>query len=128
MNLMKTSRALAAIAFAAMGFAFPAEAAVTAFFSTTADCLGTASAPFVTSGPVVKVSLCATSTTPTATCGHTIVLQSAANESGRFNVTARALGPNYPDPNSEVNLTPLAINNPATTADFGGAPLIIDYQ
>ena len=120
MNLMKTSRALAAIAFATLGFAFPAQAAITTFFSTTANCLGTATAPFATSGAAVQVSLCATTTAPTATCGHTIVLQSAAAESGRFNVTARALGPNYPDANSEVILTPLAINNPAATADFGG--------
>ena len=120
MNLIKTSRTLAAIAFATLGFIFPAEAAITTFFSTTSNCLGASSASFATSGPVVQVSLCATTTATTAMCGHTILLQSATGESGRFVVNARTLGANYPDPNSEVSLTPSAINNPATVADFGG--------
>ena len=122
MNLIKTSRTLAAIAFATLGFVFPAEAAIATFFSTTSNCLGATSASFATSGPTVQVSLCATTTAPApaAMCGHTILLQSAAGESGRFTVTARALGANYPDANSEVSLTPNAINNPATVADFGG--------
>lgn len=124
MNLIKTSRALAAIAFATLGFALPAEAAISTFFSTTSNCLGATSAGFATSGPTVQVSLCATTTAPTATCGHSIVLQSAsAGESGAFKVTARALGSNYADPNSEVLLTPLSINNPPIAADFGGTTL-----
>ena len=124
MNLIKTSRALAAVAFATLGFALPAEAAISTFFSTTSNCLGATSAGFATSGPTVQVSLCATTTAPTATCGHSIVLQSAsAGESGAFKVTARALGSNYADPNSEVLLTPLSINNPPIAADFGGTTL-----
>src|SRR5207344_3562858 len=86
-----------------------------------ATCAGASSANFSTSGPTVQVSVCMTTTAPTATCGHTIVLQSAAGESGRFVVVSPVtLGSGYSDPNSEVNQTPLAINNPPIVADFGG--------
>ena len=65
----------------------------------------------------MQVSLCMTTTT-TATCGHTIVLQAAAGESGRFFVvTPFSLGSSYSDPNSEVQQLPLSINNP-----FVGTP------
>jgi hypothetical protein len=62
-----------------------------------------------------------TTTAPTATCGHTVVLQSAVGEGGRFTVVDPfTLGANYSDPNSVPTPTPLAINNPPTVADFGG--------
>lgn len=120
MNLLKIFRTVVAISFATLGLVSQSQAAVTTFFSAGTSCGGAASANFATSGPTVQVSLCATTTAPTAMCGHTILLQSATGESGNFTVTARALGANYPDPNSEVSLTPSAINNPATVADFGG--------
>ena len=118
MNLMKTSRTLAAIAFATLGFAFPAQATVTAFFSTTPNCLGANSASFSTGGAAVPVSLCMTTTTE-ATCGHTVVLQSAVGESGKFVVTSSTLGAAFSDPNSTVAPLPLPINSPPIIADLG---------
>lgn len=122
MNLTKIIRIAAVFFTAALGFASPSQAAVTAFFSAGPTCGGASSASFSTGGPAVQVSLCMTTTAPTATCGHTIVLQAAAaGESGRFVVTAPVtLGSGYSDPNSEVSQLPLAVNNPATVADFGG--------
>lgn len=122
MNLTKIFRIAALCFAAAIGFSPPAHAAVTAvIFSAGATCAGPASASFSPGGQAVQVSLCMTTTAPTATCGHTIVLQSAVGESGRFFATAPVtLGPNYTDPNNEVSLLPLAINNPPTVADFGG--------
>ena len=121
MNLIKTSRTLAAIAFATLGFSSTSQAAVNAFFSAGSTCTGATSALFSPAGPTVQVSLCMTTTSPTATCGHTIVLQSAVGESGRFLVTSPVtLGAGYSDPNSEVAQLPLAINNPHIVADLGG--------
>ena len=122
MNLTKIFRIAAVLFAAAMGFASPAHAAVTATFSAGATCGNATSASYSTGGPAVQVSLCMTTTAPTTTCGHTIVLQSAsAGESGRFVVTAPVtLGSGYSDPNSEVSQLPLAINNPPLVADFGG--------
>ena len=122
MNLTKIFRIAAICLAAAAGFLPPAQAAVTSvFFSAGAGCSGASSASFSPGGAPVQVSLCMTTTAPTATCGHTIVLQSAVNESGRFFATAPVtLGSNYSDPNNEVSLLPLAINNPPTIADFGG--------
>jgi hypothetical protein len=119
MNLMKTSRALAAIAFAAIGFAVPSHAAVTAAFSAGATCGNATSANFSPGGAPVQVSLCMTTTTE-ASCGHTIVLQSAVGEAGKFVVTSSALAAPFTDPNSDVSQLPLAINNPPTIADLGG--------
>lgn len=118
MNLLKICRTVVAISLATLGLTSQSHAQVTAFFSAGSTCSGATSATFAAGGPTVQVSLCANATSNL--CGHTILLQSAANESGNFIVTARALGANYPDPNSEVSLTPSAINNPATIADFGG--------
>ena len=121
MNLTKIFQIAAVSLVAVLGFASPAQAAVTATFSAGASCGGATSASFSTGGAPVQVSLCMTTTAPTTTCGHTIVLQSAAGEGGRFVVTSPpSLGAGYSDPNSEVSQIPLAINNPPTVADFGG--------
>ena len=122
MNLTKIFQIAAASAVAALGIASPAHAAVTATFSAGPACGGATSASFSPGGAPVQVSLCMTTTAPTTTCGHTIVLQAAsAGESGRFVITSPfTLGANYSDPNSVVSQLPLAINNPPTTADFGG--------
>ena len=114
---------IAALAFvAAMGFTSTAQAAVSAVFSAGASCGGATSAQFSPGGAPVQVSLCMTTTAPSTTCGHTIVLQAAAGENGRFIVTSAALGANYSDPNSEVSQLPLAINGAPNVivADFGG--------
>ena len=121
MNLTKIFRIAAICLAAAAVFLPPAHAATSVFFSAGTGCTGTSSASFSPGGAPVQVSLCMTTTAPTATCGHTIVLQSAVNESGRFFAAAPVtLGSNYSDPNNEVSLLPLAINNPPTVADFGG--------
>ena len=121
MNLTKIFRISVVMFAAALGYASPGHAAVSAFFSVGANCAGVNNASFSTGGPAVQVSLCMTTTSPSATCGHTIVLESAAMESGRFVVVSPVtLGSGYSDPNSEVSQLPLAINNPATVADFGG--------
>ena len=122
MNLTKIFQIAAVSLVAALGFASPAQAGVTATFSAGATCGGATSASFSPGGALVQVSLCMTTTSPTTTCGHTIVLQAAsAAENGRFVITSPfTLGANYSDPNSEVSQLPLAINNPPTTADFGG--------
>ena len=121
MNLTKIFRISVVVIAAALGYASPGHAAVSAFFSSTPNCASGNNVSFSTGGPAVQVSLCMTTTSPSATCGHTIVLESAAMESGRFVVVSPVtLGSGYSDPNSEVSQLPLAINNPATVADFGG--------
>lgn len=121
MNLTKFLRIAAAVSLVTMGFASPSHAAATAFFSAGNGCTGASSASFSPGGANVQVSLCMTTTAPTTTCGHTVVLQSAAGEGGRFVVVSPyTLGSNYSDPNSEVSALPLAINNPPTIVDFGG--------
>lgn len=108
---------------AAMGFTSMAQAAVTATFSAGATCGGATSALFSPGGAPVQVSLCMTTTSPSTTCGHTIVLQAAAGEDGKFVVTSSSLtGTNYTDPNSEVSQLPLAINGAPNilVVDFGG--------
>jgi len=127
MNLTKILRLASAITLVSAGLVAPAEAAVSVFWSAGATCGGATGASFSPGGPNVQMSLCMTTTAPTQTCGHTIVLQSAASESGRFIVTQRTLGPNYTDPNSEVSTVPLSVNNPALVADFGAtgsAPVV----
>ncbi len=122
MKLTKIIR-IAALAFvAAIGFASTAQAAVNAVFSAGATCGGATNAQFSPGGAPVQVSLCMTTTAPSTSCGHTIVLQAAAGENGRFVVTSAALGSNYSDPNSEVSQLPLAINGAPNVivADFGG--------
>lgn len=126
MKLKKMLRIAAATILAAWGISPAAQANVTAFFSSTPDCAGSNTVNFAPGGPAVKASLCMTTTnggtTPasTATCGVTIVLQSAAAESGKFTVTGNTLGATYGDPNSAVSPLPLPINNPPTAADLGG--------
>ena len=146
MNLMKTSRALAAIALATLGFAFPAEATITAFFSNTSDCLGTNTASFSPGGAVVPMSLCVTTTTEKK-CGVTYNLRSAVPaEDNRFFMTTRVVGPAVTDgtadlyfdvtnPTTGFNVVPqgttlvrpdgsgvpqpIAITNPPSTVDMG---------
>ena len=122
MNLTKIFRISVVVIAAALGYASPGHAAVSAFFNAGANCAASVNnASFSTGGPPVQVSLCMTTTSPSATCGHTIILESAAMESGRFVVVSPVtLGSGYSDPNSEVSQLPLAINNPAMVADFGG--------
>lgn len=121
MNLTKFLRIAAAVSLVTMGFATPSHAAATAFFSAGNGCTGASSASFSPGGANVQVSLCMTTTAPTATCGHTFVLQSAVGEGGRFVVVSPfTLGSNYNDANSEVSALPLAINNPPTIVDLGG--------
>ena len=106
---------------AALGYASPSHAAVSVFFSSTPDCLGTAAANFSSGGPTVPMSLCMTTTTPTKTCGHTIILQAAVGEGGRFfALGTSSLGPNYADGNTVPPPYPLSIDNPPVTADLGG--------
>ena len=118
MNPRNILRAFAFTIVAALGFATPSEAAVTAFFSSGATCTGATSGAYTVGGGTFQVSLCANSA-PEKLCGDTTFLQSALGESGRFNITARVLGPTFP--NSFVTTTfPYPINNPNSAPDFGG--------
>ncbi len=118
MNLTKTLHAIAAIAVMSLGLASQANAAVTAFFSAGSTCGGANSTGFSPGGSTVTVSLCASTTTERG-CGHSLILTSAsAAENNAFSVTARTLGPGYPDPNAAPTL-PNAITD-TSTADFGG--------
>ena len=107
---------------AALGYASPSHAQVSSiFFTTQANCAqvaGSNATAFTPGGTPVTVSLCMT--TSAATCGHSIILQSAVGESGNFVVTQRTLGSNYSEANALTDPLPLAINNPAAIADFGG--------
>lgn len=115
------SRIFPVLALILAAWSLPSGAAVSVFFSAGSSCGGSSSASFTPGGAPVQVSLCMTTTAPTATCGHTVVLQSAMGESGKFTVIDPfTLGANYSDPNSVPTPTPLAINNPPTVADFGG--------
>lgn len=120
MNLTKIFHIAAASLVVALGIASPAQAQVSnVYFSKGSTCTpGTNADTYTTSGGPLTVSLCMS--TSVATCGHTIVLQSAASENGRFVVTQNTLGANYPDPNSAFTQTPLTLINPATPADLGG--------
>ncbi|HEX4858464.1 MAG TPA: hypothetical protein VFV17_05555 [Usitatibacteraceae bacterium] len=121
MNPIRALRFLAVFAMTFVGLASPGYAAVNVFFSAGNGCSGAANALYSPGGSPVQVSLCMTTTAPTATCGHTVVLQSAVGEGGKFTVVDPVtLGGNYSDPNSIPTPTPLAINNPPTVADFGG--------
>ena len=77
MNLIKTSRALAAIAFATLGFAFPAQATVTFVWSAGNTCGNPATASFIAGGATFQASLCASTTTERG-CGFTAVVQAAS--------------------------------------------------
>lgn len=147
MSLIKTTRVLIAIALTTMGFAFPAAATVTTFFSSTPDCLGPSTARFTPGGAAVPMSLCATTTTETS-CGITYNLISAsAAQDNAFSITTRALGPAITDgtadpffdvtdpvtglsvvpqgttlvrPDGSGVAQPILITNPPTTIDLGG--------
>ena len=102
----------------ALGATDKAAAKVTAFLSAGPACDGAPSASFKADGAPVKVSLCVASTTEIL-CGHTTKLQAAdARTSGRFNITAVVLGPNFSDPNNELTF-PIAITNPSAVTDLG---------
>lgn len=105
-----------------MLIASPSQAAVSVFLSAGTTCVGGNTTTFVTSGGTVQVSLCVTNTGETfGFCGHTAKLRSAnAGENGRFNITARALGANYPDANNTTIPFPLAVNNTPAASDLGG--------
>jgi hypothetical protein len=121
MSLMKTLRVFVLAGVSLLAMIPSGHAAVTTFFSAGNGCTGANNALFSPGGGNVQVSLCMTTTQTSTTCGHTIVLQSAAAESGRFTVVSPVtLGANYSDPNTEVPPLPLAINNPPTVADLGG--------
>lgn len=118
MKLQNAIRAFAIGALANLAFAFPSHAVVVASLSAGTACGGGSSSSFSTSGPVVKVSLCITATTE-AVCASTYrFLAANAGESGRFNITARALSANYGFSNVGVFTTPIPISNPAT-GDLG---------
>lgn len=118
MNLYNSTRSLAAIAVATLGFAMPAQGTVAYSWSAGATCGNQPMASFTTSGPTFQASLCASTTTERG-CGFSAVLQSnSAAESNAFSVTARIFGTSYTDPNSAPVL-PLLIASPAAVADFG---------
>ncbi len=123
MNLMKTSRALAAIALATLGFAFPAQAAVTFFWSAGTTCLpGNSTASFLAGGATFQASLCVTTTVdPTEQgCGFTAVMQSAsALENDAFRITARTGGSLYIDPTVDFPTFPISLTNPPFVQDLG---------
>ncbi len=121
MNLTKIFHIAAASLVVALGIASPAQAqpVTSVYFSKGSSCTpGTNADTYTTSGVPLTVSLCMS--TSVSTCGHTIVLQSAAAENGRFVVTSYTLGANYPDANSLFTQTPLTLVNPGTPADLGG--------
>ena len=119
MNLMKTSRALAAMALATLGFAFPAEATVTFNWSAGATCGNPPTASFSPGGATFQATLCASTTTERG-CGFTAVLQAnTAGESNAFSVTARNIGTAYVDPTVAFPPFPLLIANPPTVVDLG---------
>lgn len=100
--------------------AAPAEAAVTAFFSAGDDCKGKPEARFKPGGPPVRISLCM-STTTEQVCGHSLRLETEnAASSGKFELTARKLGPLYPDPTLDKIPAGLIVAHPATLHDMGG--------
>jgi hypothetical protein len=105
-----------------VSFSSTAVFAQTAYFRAGNTCAGATTASFSTSGPTFQISLCVdTAVAVQGVCGSTIQLQAAnAGESGRFNITARALGASTPDPNTTSITFPVAINNPASATDFGG--------
>ena len=125
MNLTKIFQIAAVSLVAALGFASPANAAITSvYFSAGATCTpATNSALFTQGGGGVQVSLCMTTTASTNTCGFTAILQSAAVPGGEFSLTALDVGPNYNDStwNPAAKPIPMAIiNNILTPVDLGG--------
>lgn len=125
MKLTKIIRIAAVGLVAAMGFTSMAQAAVdSVYFSAAANCVtpvGAATMTFSPGGPAKQVHLCMT-TSAIKTCGFTAVLQSAALEGGRFQLTTLDLGPNYSDPtwSPAAKPVPLPINNPPQFVDLGG--------
>lgn len=121
MKLPKLLSSIAATAVLAFASVLPAEAAITTFFSAGTNCTGATNTTFTTSGPAVKVSLCATTTVANeGVCGHTTYLSSAggALQDNRFMVTARASGTAFTDNiNSTVNV--LVAAPTSGNVDFG---------
>ncbi len=97
-----------------------AEASITAFFSAGTTCEGQPVSKFRATGREFKVTLCLTATEESV-CGHSVQLEAdSPATSGRFEVTAHAMGANYPDPTLEKKTTPISITHPASPHDFGG--------
>jgi hypothetical protein len=121
MSLKRTIGATLFFVIALLGFALPAQAVVTAFWSAGNTCAGAATGTFQTSGPTIQFSLCTTTTAGDGVCGATIQpLAANAGENNRFNITARTLGAADPDPNTPVIVFPVGITNPNAVTDFGG--------
>ena len=119
MNPRNMFRLFAFIIVATLGFAGSAESAVTGFLSSGANCSGGATGSYSVGGGTFQVSLCVNTTTEPL-CGNTVFLQSAnAGENGRFQVTARTLGPTFPNTPSSPPF-PFDINNPNTAGTLGG--------
>ena len=109
---------LAALVLTLWSAAPPAQATVTAFFSSGAGCNGGNSATFTPGGPAVQVSLCV-STTSERLCGTSYRFVPAnANENGLFYVVARTLAPAYSFSNVPFVAFPVSIITPAT-GDMG---------
>jgi Divergent InlB B-repeat domain len=110
----------------ALATVIPAQPSISSFFVVGNTCTGPTSTTFTPGGAPIQVTWCVT-TTSNATdqlCGHSVRLRAAnAGENGRFRITNRVLGPNFPDPNSlsfSYITPPIFITNPAQTRDYGG--------
>ena len=98
----------------------PANATVSAYFSSGSNCQGKPSAKFSAGGQNVNVTLCMTATEESI-CGHSVQLEAElAATSGRFEVVSHKQGENYPDSTLDKLPAPIAITNPPSTNDFGG--------
>ena len=120
MNMAIIFRALAAAAFATLGFSVPAHAVVTFDWSAGATCGNGSSVGFTPGGATFQVSLCA-STTVERGCGFSAVLKASDTsvaQQNNFSVIALTVGTSHPDRNFAVAL-PLIISNPPAIADFG---------
>lgn len=120
MKLSRSQSALAIVLASALTWAIPAQATITAYFSSGTTCKGSASRNFA-AHESVQVSVCVT-TTVESLCGNTLRLEvDSSGENGHFRVTGRTLGKNYPDPNNETLPAAISIDSPKLSRlDFGG--------
>jgi Divergent InlB B-repeat domain len=118
--------ALCAITFTAQATVVPSQPSISSFFVVGATCTGPTATTFIPGGAPIQVTWCVTTTNPVTDklCGHSVRLRAAnSSENGRFRITNRVLGPNFPDPNSipfSYTSPPIFITNPAQTRDYGG--------
>ena len=130
MRLTKRFFASTAIAFASLAVAFQAQAAPVAYLSVGPTCLANTpantSASYTTSGAPITMTVCVVSVVgDPGYCGTSLKLRTSnSGEDGRFTLTNRVLGPNFPDPNAvpPPNFAPPGIPivfAPGAT-DFGG--------